>query len=110
MQTRRETRCRHQAVGHRAGVLVQIQPPRLRVTVEGEMQRRHSLGEESLLKRWKRLAKLITGDWTLPISRKRHPLDCGQTRCPICHSVKLDGRQSTRQERIADLRMREQDA
>jgi hypothetical protein len=74
------------------------------------MRRRHSLGEESLLKRWKRLADKIQGRWARPISRKMHPLDCGQARCPICHSEKLNGHEPTRQERIADLRLKEQDA
>jgi hypothetical protein len=75
------------------------------------MRRRHSLGEESLFKKWKRLANVITGrHWTHPISRKRHPLDCGHARCPICHPHKLAGHESTRQERIADLRLKELDA
>ena len=42
--------------------------------------------------------------------RKRHALDCGHTRCGICHREKRFGHMRTRQELAAELRLREQSA
>lgn len=40
--------------------------------------------------------------------RKKDNGDCGQPRCWMCHSDKFPKREKTRQERKADLRLREQ--
>lgn len=72
------------------------------------MRRRHTPKEENLLKKWKKLIERVSPDWLRPISRKKHPLDCGQPGCPLCHSDKLDGRESTKQEKSADLKLQEQ--
>ena len=53
--------------------------------------------------------------WTMPEKwsiqrgryRKKHPLDCGNTRCGICHSNKRFGHESTRQELAAAMRQQE---
>lgn len=73
------------------------------------MRRRHTPKEEALLKRRWKLMRRVVGDWMRPISRKRHPLDCGQPRCPTCHFDKLGGHEPTRQERIAEFKSREDD-
>jgi hypothetical protein len=39
--------------------------------------------------------------------RKRHPLDCGNPRCGICHSDKRFGHEETRQEAISRLKLDE---
>lgn len=71
------------------------------------MRRRHSPKEESLFKKRGKLMRRVVGDWSRPISRKRHPLDCGHPGCPTCHPDKLSGHEPTRQERIAELEFRE---
>jgi hypothetical protein len=72
------------------------------------MRRRHTTKEEALLKKWGKLMRWVFGKGSRrPISRKKHPLDCGQPGCATCHSDKIDGHEPTRQERIADLKSRE---
>src|SRR5690606_24663361 len=39
--------------------------------------------------------------------RKKDAWDCGNTRCYICHSDKYPKRDLTKQERLADMKMKE---
>lgn len=39
--------------------------------------------------------------------RKKHALDCGHTRCGICHGHKRFGHEETRQERESELKLKE---
>lgn len=78
------------------------------------MRRRHTIQEEALLRRWKKEWDQYTGYlWgervDRPVSRKRHPLDCGNSRCGTCHQEKRFGHQKTRQEKKSDLYLREID-
>lgn len=58
--------------------------------------------EKPLMERRLKVARQwISGKWKygkLGRMRKKHPLDCGNTRCGVCHFHKRFGHQETRQE------------
>ena len=70
------------------------------------MKRWHE--EADLLARLQRLDTAHGRTNELGQYRKRKPLDCGNTRCGICHSDKFPKRQTTRQESRSDLKWAEQ--
>jgi hypothetical protein len=72
------------------------------------MKRRHDPREVRLLVQWRKVRDRFFTEDTRPVSRKRHPLDCGHPGCWTCHSDKITGHTPHRQELIADLKFREQ--
>ena len=72
------------------------------------MRRVHTPAEENLLKRRENLLKQVSPGYHPTISRKRHPLDCGNTRCGMCHFDKRFGHTKTWQEKRSELRLREE--
>lgn len=63
--------------------------------------------EKPIMERRKKVANHYVGkDWAygdLGRFRKKHPLDCGNTRCGVCHADKRYGHEETRQEAIASM-------
>ncbi len=69
------------------------------------MRRWHE--EAAVYRRQQRVDRAHGRDLPLGWYRKKHALDCGNPRCYVCHSDKLDG-DLTRQERVAAERWAEQ--
>jgi hypothetical protein len=66
------------------------------------VRRFHSAGDIAVMRRRAKLCKVL-GREPLSNFRKRHPQDCGNPRCGLCHSDKYPRREPTRQERAARL-------
>ena len=63
------------------------------------MRRFHSAADVAIRARRARLAKSLDREFdTHQNFRKRHPLDCGLTRCFMCHGDKYPRREPSRRE------------
>lgn len=71
--------------------------------------RRYHQEEQLLISRARRERDLVGRRASdLGRYRKKHPLDCGNARCHLCHSDKVPKRTLTRQEKAAAIRQQEQ--
>jgi hypothetical protein len=74
------------------------------------MRRCHTAAEEALLIRRRRVMEALSPgyyDAGRYLSRKKHPMDCGNTRCGACHRDKRFGHTPTSAEVQARIATRE---
>lgn len=62
------------------------------------MRRAHSRGDRNAIARQQRIVKGSDVQPGIPVRRKRHAYDCGNTQCLLCHGDKFPQRMPTRAE------------